>query len=121
MTEAETYEMPILCGVLTFKEAKQALLSNANALKFYPATAMNPKLLAKIIDQLKDEGLVSSNKMIDIIVAGGVLNTDFEAYMRAGATGFAIGFDCRKVTPNQIQIKLKDLNEHYKSLKGGLL
>jgi 2-keto-3-deoxy-6-phosphogluconate aldolase len=111
--------MPILCGVLTFKEAKQALLSSADALKFYPATAMKPKLLAEIINQLKDEGLVSANKMVDIIVAGGVLDTDLEAYLQAGATGFAIGFDCRKVTPRQIQTKLKDLNDHYKSIKGG--
>lgn len=115
--EAETCEMPILCGVLTFNEAKQALLNSADALKFYPATAMKPKILAEIIGQLKDEGLVSTNKMIDIIVAGGVLDIDFEAYLKAGATGFAIGFDCKKVTPSHIRIKLKELNSHLKSMK----
>ena len=114
--QSHTVEMSILCGVSSYSEAKQALLWGAEALKFYPGTIIKPKDLKNILTELKSDGLLLSSNVTDIIVAGGVLDTDYEAYIKAGATNFAMGFDCKKMTPRQIKLILKDLNKLYLSL-----
>lgn len=117
ITQSHKLEMPILCGVLSVGEAKQALLWGAEALKFYPATSLKPIALKEIITKLQNDGSLLSSNVTDIIVAGGVLDIDYEAYLNAGATSFAVGFDCKKMAPSQIRIKLKELNRIYSSLK----
>ena len=109
--------MSVLCGVSSIIEAKQALLWGAEALKFYPATSIKPKELKDVISELKSDGSLAFSNVTDIIVAGGVLDVDYEAYMSAGATNFAVGFDCKKMTPRQVRLKLKDLNQLYLSLR----
>jgi 2-keto-3-deoxy-6-phosphogluconate aldolase len=111
-------DMPILCGVSTLEEAKQSLLWGAEALKFYPASDVKPKALANIINCLKIDGSLAESNVTDIIVAGGVSEADFGEYVAAGATNFAIGFDCKKMTPRQISLKLKELNKLFASVRG---
>jgi 2-keto-3-deoxy-6-phosphogluconate aldolase len=110
-------DMPILCGVSTLDEAKQSLLWGAEALKFYPASNVKPKALADIMNCLKNDGSLAANDVTEIIVAGGVSEADFGEYIAAGATNFAIGFDCKKLTPRQIRLKLIDLNKLFASVK----
>lgn len=110
--------MPILCGVSTLEEAKQSLLWGAEALKFYPASNIKPKALADIVNGLVNDGLLAASSITDIIVAGSVSEADFGEYIAAGATNFAIGFDCKKTTPRQISLKLKELNKLFASVKG---
>ena len=110
--------MPILCGVSTLDEAKKSLLWGAEALKFYPASGVKPKALADIINDLKKDGSLAESNVTDIIVAGGVSEADFGEYIAAGATNFAIGFDCKKITPRQISMKLKELNKLFDSVRG---
>ena len=109
--------MPILCGVSTLQEAKQALLWGAEALKFYPATEFRPKVLAEIISELKKSDEYINSGVSDLIVAGSVMEIDYYSYIEAGATNFAIGFDCIKLSPRQIKLKLEELNKLYKSIK----
>lgn len=109
--------MPILCGVSTLEEAKQSLLWGAEALKIYPASEIRPKALAEMINSLKNDGSLGASNVTDIIVAGAVAEADFGEYIAAGATNFAIGFDCKKITPRQIGLKLKVLNKLYASVK----
>ena len=117
ITQSHELEMPVLCGVSSLSEARQALLWGAEALKFYPATSLKPTIFKNIMAELKNDGMLSSSNVTDIIVAGGVSDTDYEAYLSAGATGFAVGFDCKKMTPSQIRIKLHELNKIYSSFK----
>ena len=109
--QSKKLELPILCGVSTLDEARQALLWGANALKFYPATEIKPRALQDILEELRSDGTLAKSNVTDIIVAGSVLEADFSPYIAAGATNFAMGFDCKKMTPIQIRTKLKDFNK----------
>ena len=117
ITHSHELQMPVLCGVSSLSEARQALLWGAEALKFYPATSLKPSIFKNIMTELKNDGTLSSSNVTDIVVAGGALGTDFEAYLSGGATSFAVGFDCKKMTPSQIRISLKELNKIYSSFK----
>lgn len=109
--------MPILCGVNSLDEARQALIWGAEALKIYPAPAVKPDALAVMINELKNDGTLLASNVTDIIVAGSVSQDDFSAYIAAGATNFAIGFDCQKMTPRQIGLRIKELTKAFNSVK----
>ena len=109
--QSKKLDMPILCGVSTLDEARQALVWGAEALKFYPATAISPLALKDILGELRRDGAFLNGYVTDIIVAGGVSETDFGPYIAAGATNFAMGFDCKTMTPSQIRMKLKGFNK----------
>jgi 2-keto-3-deoxy-6-phosphogluconate aldolase len=112
---AKQHQMPILCGVLTLEDALHALSLDADALKFFPATSLNPNALQDILRELRGQGLIRSEDPSSprIYVAGGVQKSDFGPYLGSGATGFAIGLDCRKVTPSQMRVQLKELRDAY--------
>ena len=117
ITESKKLDMPILCGVSSLDEARQAMVWGAEALKIYPATAVKPDALEAMIYELKNDGTLIMNNVTDIIVAGGVSQEDFGAYLAAGATNFAIGFDCEKITPRQIGLRIKELTKAFNSVK----
>ena len=117
INQSKQKDMPILSGVSSLIEARQALSWGAEALKFYTATEFRPAMLREIINELKYDGSLAAANVTDLIVAGGVLEIDYQAYLEAGATNFAIGFDCKKMAPSQIKAKLKELNKLYLSLK----
>jgi 2-keto-3-deoxy-6-phosphogluconate aldolase len=112
---AKQHQMPILCGVLTLEDALHALRLDADALKFFPATNLSPNTLQGILNELRGEGLIKSDDSNNprIYVAGGVQKSEFGPYLSSGATGFAIGLDCRKVTPSQMRVQLKELRNAY--------
>ena len=117
ITESKKLDMPILCGVSSLDEARQALICGAEALKIYPAPAVRPDALAAMINDLKNDGTLQASNVTDIIVAGSVSQDDFGAYLVAGATNFAIGFDCQKMTPRQIGLRIKELTKVYNSIR----
>lgn len=117
ITESKRLDMPILCGVSSLDEARQALIWGAEALKIYPAPAVKPDALAVMINELKNDGTLLASNVTDIIVAGSVSEDDFCAYIAAGATNFAIGFDCQKMTPRQIGLRIKELTKAFNSVK----
>ena len=94
-------QISVLCGVSTTEEARNALLSHAFALKFYPTSEVNPEQLKSILNEIKPL-LLSQN--YPIIVAGGVKLEDMKDYMNAGATGFAIGVDCSQINEQFINL-----------------
>lgn len=96
---ATKLDLPVLCGVSSIQESLLALQGGASALKFYPASKVNPNELNRILEYLRNDASTSTIlSNTPIIVAGGVREVDFDAYLKAGATGFALGFDCQKVS-----------------------
>jgi len=129
---ATTLSLPILCGVLSHREASTALTLGADALKFYPSTSISPAQLRNTLQRLAETnpdcyfgnvpaktppgavagtgaGAGAGADYVDVYVAGGVREADFAAYVAAGANGFAIGLDCKLITPKQMREKLKEL------------
>ena len=83
--------LPILAGVLTYEEANLALELEVEALKFYPITSLPPLEFSHIIDQLR-----STRKVLPpVYVAGGAATSDRGVYTSIGATGLAVGIECR--------------------------
>ena len=125
LIEAKRLDMPILCGTLTYSEAKASLDMGADALKFYPSTQISPTALRDVIQQLTADGTYhfgvvpegEHSTFRDVYVAGGVQETDFASYMKAGANGFAIGFDCKSMTPKAMQKQLKGLSTQWMEVK----
>ena len=125
LTEAKRLDMPILCGTLTYSESKASLIMGADALKFYPSTHISPTALRDVLQRLTADGTynfgvvpVGDQTMFrDVYVAGGVKETDFASYMKSGANGFAIGFDCKLMTPKAIQKQLKELSTQWVEVK----
>jgi 2-keto-3-deoxy-6-phosphogluconate aldolase len=110
MEHAKIAGLEILCGVSGYEDAKDALLQGANGLKFYPSHRIRPDELRSIIQKLRAEGLLPSgtqsiigttnsylnlhqSNSVPILVSGGVDTHNIGDYLRAGATGFAIGVD----------------------------
>jgi 2-dehydro-3-deoxyphosphogalactonate aldolase len=82
----------MLAGVLTLDDALAAIDSGVEALKFYPASLVPPSALAAVLADIA----ATSRQPPPVLVAGGVQDERCEAYMHAGAQGFAIGVDCRQ-------------------------
>ena len=122
---ATAHSMPILCGVTSHRESSTALVWGADALKFYPSTAISPAQLRDVLQRLTDTNrdcafgkgpggeLPLGADFVDVVVAGGVREEDFASYVAAGANGFAIGLDCKLMTPKQMRQKLKELKTMY--------
>ena len=125
LVEAKRLDLPILCGALTYSEAKASLAMGADALKFYPSTHISPLELREVLQQLTTDGTyhlgavpIDDQRMYrDVYVAGGVKETDFASYMKSGANGFAIGFDCKLMTPAAIRKQLKELTTQWEEVK----
>lgn len=126
-------DIPVLCGVSSLMEARQALKLGALGLKFYPSSAVSPTQLSSILYHLNkenreytsqlihdDSSLMSlssskrnvvtgdeitsssADRLVYILVAGGVTPESAIEYTRAGATHFCIGYDCRVLSPTDI-------------------
>ena len=104
---ARSFELPVLGGVVTEVEARKSIASGISSLKFYPSSAVTPEMLAETLNALGDKA-----RGLDVIVAGGVREVDVEDYIRAGATGFAIGIDCLKFQ-NELHLIAKLMNSYY--------
>lgn len=127
LVEAQRCELPVLCGVSTYQDARTALDMGADALKFYPSTNISPAQLSSTVHMLISDGDYTfqnteslptvADNFIDVYVAGSVKDADFAEYMKAGANGFALGFDCQQLPPKQIRQRLKDVSSLYSSLK----
>jgi len=115
---AREVRLPLLHGVLTMSEAREALLdayqsadgSNNGiecALKFFPASQLKSEKLGEMLAQIKlrEHHLLAQTS---IFVAGGVELKDLLGYIEAGAHGFAVGIDCKRLSKEQITKKLED-------------
>lgn len=89
-------DLPIMTGVSSVEEAMQALQWGSTALKFYPSSAVPPRKLKAILKALRATYGSQYIAEIPVIVAGGVTEADLTPYLSAGATGFAVGFDCNE-------------------------
>lgn len=85
-------DISILCGVVTYRDSKNALEWGANGLKFYPASQVSPDKFMKIKQQINDEGININD--ISCYIAGGITNHQYDSYLQASIDGFAIGIDC---------------------------
>ena len=90
-------DISILCGVVTYRDTKNALEWGAHGLKFYPANQVSPENFMNIKKQINEEGM----NMYDTscYIAGGITNHQYDSYLRAGIDGFAIGIDCDTFNP----------------------
>ncbi len=94
-------DMNIMCGVSTYSEAIACLEWGAKSLKFYPASNVPPSKLKEILKLIN-----KNNNEYSFVVAGGIQITDVVPYLSAGATGFALGIDCKKLATKDIAHKL---------------
>lgn len=99
--KAVELDMNIMCGVSTYSEAIACLEWGAKSLKFYPASSVPPSKLKEILKLIN-----RNNNEYSFVVAGGIQTTDVVPYLNAGATGFALGIDCKKLATEEIANKL---------------
>lgn len=99
--KAVELDMSILCGVSTYSEAFECLEWGATSLKFYPASDVTPLKLKEILKLLN-----KNNNAYSFVVAGGIQSADVIPYLNAGATGFALGIDCKKLSIEEVTNKL---------------
>lgn len=101
---ADLAGLPVLTGVQTAREAAAALQWPACAgLKFYPASVATPSHLREAMRQLEP----NVPPALPVFVAGGLTAGDFAPYLAAGATGFAIGVDCARLTGPEVSLQLR--------------
>ena len=105
--------LPILTGVSSVEEAVKALQWGSTALKFYPSSAVPPRKIKAIINALKTTYGSQYIAKVPMIVAGGVTEADLSPYLSAGATGFAVGFNCEK----SLEALQSNLEHFYRSAK----
>jgi len=108
---ANQLSVPILCGVSSEKDVMLALQSGADALKFYPSSSVSPEELKYIANKF------SFNASLPVFVAGSVKANTFKAYLDAGATHFAIGFDLKISSADSIMKKLETLDTYLAEAK----
>lgn len=92
--EASRCNLPIMSGCIDIDSAMQALKDGATALKFYPASAVSSRQLKAILKALRATFGSQCIARLPVTVAGGITEADLPSYLSAGATGFAVGFDC---------------------------
>lgn len=97
---ANTCSLPVLCGVINVIEALESIQGKVGSFKFYPSSAVTPAALSDLVLEMGPNAIGK-----DIIIAGGITETNIPAYLKAGATGFAVGVDCRKVINNPRYIR----------------
>ena len=117
----------ILCGAITLRDAKNALLWGAQGLKFYPSNQVSPEEFITIKEQIKSEEMFLSSLSeisidnISCYIAGGIKNYQYKSYLQAGINGFAIGIDCDTMKPyeiaNLIEKKQNDIEEEIQIMK----
>ena len=83
LAAAASHGMVSMPGVFTATEALTAVRCGASCLKFFPASALGPGGIAAI------RSILPAGTMIGAV--GGVSETDFAAYGKAGITAFGIG------------------------------
>src|SRR5205814_7136839 len=76
-------DLTCVAGFATPTEAFRAIAGGADALKLFPAEGSSPSVL-KALRAVLPRGL-------PLIPVGGIDETRFEAWLRAGASGFGIG------------------------------
>lgn len=115
----------ILCGAITYRDAKNALLWGAHGLKFYPSSQVSPQEFITIKEQIKSDEIFSSSETsindISCYIAGGIKNYQYQSYLQAGLDGFAIGIDCDNMKSfdiaNLIIEKQNDIDQEVTSMK----
>ena len=107
LQQANSHNIPVLCGVSSYEDAYNALLYGAEALKFYPSSAVSPAQLADILQRLHHTSSDLSTRLyykksilttIPIVVAGGVTESMMSEYIAVGATNFCVGYDCSNIS-----------------------
>ena len=83
LRSAAGFGMVTMPGVFTATEAFLALRCGASALKFFPASVIGANGIAALRAVLPKETVVGA--------VGGVSDTDFAAYAKAGVTAFGLG------------------------------
>jgi 2-dehydro-3-deoxyphosphogalactonate aldolase len=80
---AKTRDLTCIPGFATPTEAFAAIFAGADALKLFPAGASSPSVLKSMRAVLPPD--------LPLIPVGGIDETRFEGWLRAGAAGFGIG------------------------------
>ena len=80
---AKTRDLICIPGFATPTEAFGAIFAGADALKLFPAEGCSPSVLKALCAVLPHD--------IPLIPVGGIDETRFESWLRAGAAGFGIG------------------------------
>jgi 2-dehydro-3-deoxyphosphogalactonate aldolase len=83
IAQAEALGLVSMPGVFTASEALLALRAGASALKFFPASVLGPSGIAAIRAILPPETIIGA--------VGGVSETSFAAYAKAGVKVFGLG------------------------------
>lgn len=98
-------------GVATPSEAFAALEEGADALKLFPAEMIPPAVVKALRAVLPHKTL--------LLPVGGVISTNWQSYMQAGAGGFGLGSSLYKagISPEEISEKSR---EFLKSWRGYL-
>lgn len=106
MVLARQHHMCVLAGVQTLSDAQEAITYGASALKFFPSTNISPENLRDIIDKLNTHDsshnlldttdAQDNDKRLSLYIAGGIKPHDCDNYISSGATGFAVGIDCKQ-------------------------
>jgi len=109
-------QLSVLGGVVNHAEARTTIDSGVDSLKFYPSSTVSPLSLTRILEQLGKDDV----KERDILVAGGLTEDDFQKYLAAGATGFAVGIDCKSLPDSSQGITAK-LNTLFLALDSAIL
>lgn len=100
---AHSLDIPVLCGTQSFEESESALRDQSDALKIFPSSNVTPRKLSDLLAALNSiELLTENNKNIPIIIAGGVTKESLPEYLHYGATGIALGIDCRALSADEI-------------------
>jgi len=99
-------DLPLLSGFADSDSVVNAVREfRLTEVKLFPA--QSPEHVKGVCDELR-ESLPDDFSSLEIIVAGGITPRDFQAYLNAGATGFACGVDC---SPEKRASLIKRLDE----------
>ena len=110
---ARTCGTPMLSGVSSLEGAYEAIEDGTDALKIFPSSKVAPNELWNLLDSLRLTYGTSFMDSIPIIVAGGVKEESISEYISAGATGFAVGYDCHDLrTLNTFPTRVRSMTEY---------
>jgi 2-dehydro-3-deoxyphosphogalactonate aldolase len=107
---AKAQNLVCIPGFATPTEAFRAIAASADALKLFPAQGSSPPVLKGLREVLSHD--------LPLIPVGGIDETQFEKWVRAGAAGFGIGSALFKpgITTNDLRDRAGKLFAEWKGL-----
>jgi 2-keto-3-deoxy-6-phosphogluconate aldolase len=110
ISSAKSHNLPILSGVLTENDCRNALHYKADALKFYPSSKISPSEFGKLVSSLNIDRSITP-----LFMSGSVEIIDLENYLKfgGGVTNFAIGFDLSVMDFDTVERRLNAYDEGF--------